>query len=171
MTKNYYINIKKVIIIENLNLSKLNQKILKNLIEKNIYIKFIIITNNYNSIIHNIKSYFLYVNYKEFNTNIYFNNVVYNNDLYYNIINYIDYILTKKITKKHFKDIKTFSYLLLMNNISINYIYNLILDYLIKNDYKNIKLFIDYFITLDNHYKNNYLRLFYYEYYLFIVII
>ena len=164
LTNNYFINKSKIIIIEKINLSELNQRIFKNIIEKNIFIKYIIITSNINKIITNLKSLFLTLYFKHTTENINIKNIIYNNNLYNDISNYLSELLSNKLNNNSFKNIKTLSYLLLLNNINIYHLIKIIIDYLIKNNYKIIKEFIQFSSEIDEYYKNNYLRLFYYEY-------
>jgi len=164
LTNNYFTDNNKLIIIENFKLSELNQKIFKNIIEKNIYVKYIIITNNINRIITNLKSLFLSIYFKQNVENIVLKNILYKNDLHNDITNYLSNLFSNKLDKNNFKNIKTLSYILLLNNISIYYLIEIIIDYLIKNNYKQINKFIRFSSMIETYYKNNYLRLFYYEY-------
>ena len=169
---NYYINYNKIIILDNFVLNINNQKCIKNLIEKNMNIKFIIISN-YNNIYNSLKNLCLCLRIdikKQINSenNIeYINNILYNNNLYNDIYNKLNKILVIKLNKTKIKDIKTFSYLLLLNNINCSYLYEIILDILIKNKYSfNIIIKINnYFSNLLKYSNiNNKFLLLYYEY-------
>tara|TARA_Y100001958_G_C21247581_1_gene579095 strand:- start:6585 stop:7340 length:756 start_codon:yes stop_codon:yes gene_type:complete len=164
LTNDFYINEFKLIIIENINLSELNQKILKNIIDKNILVRYLVIINNINKIIINLKSIFLVLNYKNYKENLIIKNVIYNNDLYNDITNYLIKLLSNELNINNFKNIKNVSYILILNNISIYYLIKIILEFLIKNNHNKISKFIKFSSEIEKYYKNNYLRLFYYEY-------
>ena len=166
LSDNYFIKYNKIIIIDKITLLPLNQNSLKNIIQKNIYIKFIIIINN-NCFNRYFKSNFLCIHCKFSNINIKnIDNMLYKNDLYEDISRYIYNIFNIKLNKKNIKNIKNISYLLLLNNINLEYIYKIILDILIEYEYSiNIIININkFFFNISQYYKNNYLKLIYYEY-------
>ena len=73
---NYYISYNKLIILDNFKFTINNQKSIKNLIEKHMNIKFIIITSNYNTIFNNLKNLFICIRV-QFKLNInYINNIL-----------------------------------------------------------------------------------------------
>jgi len=164
---NYYISYNKLIILDNFKFTINNQKSIKNLIEKHMNIKFIIITSNYNTIFNNLKNLFICIRV-QFKLNInYINNILYNNDLYNDLNKKLSIILFIKLNKKSIKDIKNFSYLILLNNIKLQYIYEIILDILIKhNKLQNTINQINQLFDKILNYKNINLNLIliYYEY-------
>ena len=166
---NYYISYNKLIILDNFKFNINNQKSIKNLIEKHMNIKFIIIVSNYNTILNNLKNLCISIRipFKKLHINYINNNILYNNDLYSDLNNKINTILLVKLNKKLIEDIKIFSYLLLLNNIKFKYIYEIILDILIKkkisyHTINKINLFFDKILKYKN--INLSLILIYYEY-------
>lgn len=166
LTDNFFIKNKKIIILNNIILNELNQKCLKNIIEKNKDIKFIIITNNYNNLYYHFKSIFLSIRLNVIDEIKKVDNILTKNDLYSDIYNYVKIIFCLKINKSNIKKIKDFSYLLLLNNIGIRYIYIIILDILLDKKYSDLIIFkiINFFNELSQFYKNSYYKLIYYEY-------
>tara|TARA_Y100001958_G_C21246399_1_gene576851 strand:+ start:4540 stop:5334 length:795 start_codon:yes stop_codon:yes gene_type:complete len=162
---NYYLDMNKLIILDNFKLFNNNQKNIKNLIEKNMNIKFIILTSNINSIYNGLINLLLNLKIKNEELDIkYIGNILYNNDLYNDLIFKLEFILKSKMNKKLMKEIKLLSYLLLLNNIEIRYLFSIIFDIFINNK-KNISKLNSYIIHLFN-YSNiniNYM-LIYYEY-------
>jgi len=185
---NVHNNIKYIILNNYNNISKLTQYIIKVSIEKYKNFKWIIITNNYTSIISNIKNQFIniripknthYEKYKSlsnikidgFNNHKHFsintiqllnsNNLLSNKSLLDNIV---DYILNKNISIKNIKEI---SYFLVSSNINYKDLLKLLLIDISKNDTITnskiesiLKLFCDFDINIDKTYN----RLIYYEY-------
>tara|TARA_B100001094_G_scaffold332777_1_gene406435 strand:+ start:668 stop:1453 length:786 start_codon:yes stop_codon:yes gene_type:complete len=163
---NYYLDINKLIILDNFKLYNNNQKNIKNLIEKNMNIKFIILTSNINIIYNGLKNLLLNLRIKNEEIDIkYIGNILYNNDLYNDLIYKFEYILKSKLNKKILKDIKSLSYLLLLNNINLRYLYNIIFDIFSNIKFKNINQFNSYFINLSRYSNCNINNLLiYYEY-------
>tara|TARA_Y100001980_G_C14548890_1_gene330395 strand:- start:206 stop:1006 length:801 start_codon:yes stop_codon:yes gene_type:complete len=166
---NYYISYNKLIILDNFKFNINNQKTIKNLIEKHMNIKFIIIVSNYNTILNNLKNICVCIKIpsEKLNINYINNNILYNNDLYSDLTNKINAILLVKLNKKSIKDIKNFSYLLLLNNIKLTNLYTIIIDILIqKNVVYDIIIKINQFFDKILNYKNINLNiiLIYYEY-------
>ena len=163
---NYYLNMNKLIILDNFKLSNNNQKNIKNLIEKNMNIKFIILTSNISMIYNGLKNSLLNLRIKNEDIDIkYISTILYNNDLYNDLTLKLNFLLKSKINKKIFKDIKQLSYLLLLNNISFRYLYIIIINNFIYNKNKNILEFnsyINYLSTYSNCNINN--LLIFYEY-------
>ena len=162
---NYYININKIIILDNFKLFGNYQKHIKNLIEKNMNIKFIILTSHYDMIYNGLKNLLLNLSIKNIDIEIeYVGNILYNNDLYNDLFIKINNILKHKFNKTILKEIKSLSYLLVLNNIEIKYLYNILFDIFIVNK-KNILEFNLYIIDLVNN-KNIIINnlLLYYEY-------
>lgn len=163
---NYYLDINKLIILDNFKFYNNYQKNIKNLIEKNMNIKFIILTQNINIIYDGLRNLLLNLRVKNEETPIkYIGNILYNNDLYSNLITKLSFILKSKLNKKILKDIKTFSYLLLLNNIKLKDLYNIITDIFISKKFKNINKLNSYIIYLSKYLNCNINNsLIYYEY-------
>jgi hypothetical protein len=146
----------KYIIINNFNkINILIQNKIKVYIEKNIYIKFILITDIYNSIINQIHSRSLSIKFMKNSNIIYDNNYISHYDI---ILKKLINISKTSINQTNFKWIKDLSYNLLKYNIDY---YKNLLDLILENDkytlklkFKIIKLFSESQNNLSKSYYN-----------------
>ena len=160
LEKNLFINKKPTIIFNKFNMTKLKQRSYINLLNKSISI--IIITDNYNNIINNIKSYCIISSINDNNKSC---------EIYNNVISYIINIYKLyEINESIFHKLKEISKFIVIISLEFKILLQLLIDHIFNDNhiiYKRKLKLLNFISDIEHKYLRSYNKYVYIEFTLF----